>query len=217
VTVRQFATSVACVLLVFSSGAACFRSKLPPLEQYRLTPAAEPASIAAPSAVGPLPGSVAASRFGTPGVYGGPQIVDRVGDTGYGTYPNREWALPLGEMLGMLAEETIRAEPLGTAVVYDPASRRQFAYEWRGAVRQFEEVNRDGRVYASVQLEARLLRMADDSILWLGERRVELPVEDPSMTHIVEALSAAARQAMRELVLDAKTAARSVAAEHSPP
>lgn len=214
---RSLAALPALALLLIAGATGCFRSKLPPLEQYRLAPANPNATLSAPSTGGPLPGSVAASRFSTPGVYGGAQIVYRIGETGYGTYPNREWALPLGEMLGMLAEETIRAEPLGSAVVYEPASRRQFAYEWRGAVRQFEEVNRDKRVYASVHLEARLLRMADDSILWLGDRSVELPVPDPSMTNIVEALSTAARQVMRELVLDAKTAARSVAAEHTPP
>jgi ABC-type uncharacterized transport system auxiliary subunit len=204
---------LAASLLAVAAG--CFRSKLPPLEQYRLAPA--PPSAASPPAEGPLPGSVAVSRFDTPGVYGGAQIVYRIGDTGYGTYPNREWALPLGEMLGMLAEETIRAEPLGTTVVYDPASRRQFGYDWRGSVRQFEEVNRDRQVFVSVHLEARLVRMADDSILWLGERQLEVSVPDPTMTNIVDSLSTAARRVMRELVLDAKTAARSVAAENSPP
>jgi ABC-type uncharacterized transport system auxiliary subunit len=160
---------------------------------------------------------VAISPFLTPGVYGGDQIVYRIGDTGYGSYPNREWALPLGEMLGMLAEETIRADPLGTGAVYDPGTRRQFAYDWRGAVRRFEEVNRDDQVFVSVHLEARLLRISDDSIVWLGDRSVELPVPRPTMTSIVDSLSAAARQAMRDLVSDAKTAARKVSHDDSTP
>ena len=209
--------SIAASALLVTMVGACFGSKLPPLEQYRLAPAGDPSGLSGSDSNGPLPGSVAVSRFITPGVYGGASIVYRIGETGYGSYPNREWALPLGEMLGMVAEETIRNEPLGTAVVYDPSSRRQFGYEWRGSVRQFEEVNRGKQVLVSVQLEARLIRMADDSILWMGERSVEAPVPQPSMTNIVDALSTAARQAMRELVLDAKTAARSVAAEDSTP
>jgi len=203
--------------LVLCGSSACFRSKLPPLEQYRLAPAPATANAGVDNMAGPLAGSVAVSRFLTPGVYGGDQIVYRIGDTGYGSYPNREWALPLGEMLGMLAEETMRADPLGTAVVYDPASRRQFAYQWQGAVRQFEEVNRDDRVFVSVHLEARLLRTADDSIIWIGDRSAELPVPRPNMTNIVDSLSAAARQVMRELVIDAKTAARKVSADHDTP
>lgn len=195
---------------------ACFRSKLPPLEQYRLAPTPA-ADMRASSATGPLDGSVAVSRFLTPGVYGGDQIVYRIDETGYGSYPNREWALPLGEMLGMLAEETMRIDPLGSAAVYDPASRRQFAYQWQGSVRQFEEVNRDDRVFVSVHLEARLLRTADDSILWIGDRSEELPVPRPSMTNIVDSLSAAARHVMRDLVADAKTAARRVSANDSTP
>jgi ABC-type uncharacterized transport system auxiliary subunit len=211
---RRIAILAVGALLLSSSG-ACFRSKLPPLEQYRLAPAPTPPP--ATNAEGPLPGSVAVSRFLTPGVYGGDQIVYRIDDTGYGSYPNREWALPLGEMLGMLAEETIRADPIGTTAVYSPPSKRQFAYEWQGAVRQFEEVNRDDRVFVSVHLEARLMRTVDDSILWIGERSAELPVPQPSMTNIVDSLSAAARQVMRELVSDAKTAARKVSADHPTP
>jgi ABC-type uncharacterized transport system auxiliary subunit len=217
ITSRRVVARAAGTALLIALGAACFRSKLPPLEQYRLAPAPTATALASSPVPGPLPGSVAVSRFNTPGVYGGAQIVYRIGETGYGTYPNREWALPLGEMLGILAEESIRAEPLGSAVVYEPATRRQFGYEWKGSVRQFEEVNRDRQVFVSVHLEARLLRMADDSILWLGERHVELPVPQPTMINIVDALSTAARQAMRELVLDAKTAARSVAAKDSLP
>lgn len=213
---RRLVACCAGALLILGSS-ACFRSKLPPLEQYRLAPAPEAAGAATANGTGPLPGSVAVSRFLTPGVYGGDQIVYRIGETGYGSYPNREWALPLGEMLGMLAEETIRADPLGTAAVYDPPSKRQFAYEWQGAVRQFEEVDRDERVFVSVHFEARLLRTVDDSILWIGDRSVELAVPRPSMTNIVDSLSAAARQVMRELVVDAKTAARRVSANDSTP
>lgn len=215
---RLAAFILAAFLLVHAS--ACFRSKLPPLEQYRLAPASQSTASAVGSEsnhAGPLAGSIAVSRFLTPGVYGGSQIVYRIGATGYGSYPHREWALPLGEMLGMLAEETIRAEPLGASAVYDPASMRQFAYEWQGSVRQFEEVNRDDLVFVSVHLEGRLLRTADDSILWLGDRQVELAVPRATMTNIVDSLSSAARQVMRELVTDAKSAAKAwPEAEHTP-
>jgi len=194
----------------------CFRSRLPPLEQYRLSTASENAAGTSLDK-GPLAGSIAISPFITPGVYGGDEIVYRIGDTEYGTYPNREWALPLGDMLGMLAEETIRENPLGNVGVYDPESRRQFDFLWQGAVREFEEVNRGNRVFAAVRLEARLLRSNDDSIIWRGDRSVERPVADPTMTRIVEELSAAAREAMRALVSEAKTAASKLSARTAPP
>jgi ABC-type uncharacterized transport system auxiliary subunit len=206
------------IVLLLLAGAAggCFGNKLPPLEQYRLAPSPDSTALGNPPN-GPLPGSIAISKFLTPGIYGGDQIVYRIGETGYGTYPSREWALPLGEMLGLLAEETLRRDPIGTEAVYGPASRQQFEYEWRGTVKEFEEVNRDNRVYASVKLEARLLRTADDSIIWRGERSAERPVPDPTMSNIVDEISTAARQVMRELALDAKTAARSLSADNSPP
>jgi hypothetical protein len=61
------------------------------------------------------------------------------------------------------------------------------------------------------------MRTVDDSIIWIGDRSAELPVPQPSMTNIVDSLSAAARQVMRELVSDAKTAARKVSADHHTP
>ena len=204
------------LLLLAGAAGGCFGNKLPPLEQYRLAPSPDSTALGNPPN-GPLPGSIAIAKFLTPGIYGGDQIVYRVGETGYGTYPSREWALPLGEMLGLLAEETLRHDPIGTEAVYGPASRQQFEYEWRGTVKEFEEVNRDNRVYASVKLEARLLRTADDSIIWRGERGVERPVPDPTMSNIVDEISSAARQVMKELALDAKTAARSLSADNSPP
>lgn len=203
-------------LLLAGAAGGCFGNKLPPLEQYRLAPAPDAPAIGTQSN-GPLPGGIAIARFLTPGVYGGDQIVYRIGETGYGSYPSREWALPLGEMLGMLAEETIRREPIGTDAVYGPTSRQQFEYEWRGAVKEFEEVNRDNTVFASVKLEVRLLRTSDDSIIWRGERSAERPVPNPTMSSIVDEISTAARQVMRELVLDAKTAARSLSENNSPP
>lgn len=194
----------------------CFRSRLPPLEQYRLSAASESAASTTLEK-GPLAGSVAITPFITPGVYGGDEIVYRIGETEYGTYPNREWALSLGDMLGMMAEEAMSENPLGNAAVYDPASRRQFDFLWQGAVREFEEVNRGDRVFAAVRLEARLLRTNDDSIIWRGDRSVERPVADPTMTRIVEELSAAAREAMRALVSEAKTAASKLSLRSSPP
>ena len=91
------------VLALGLLGVACFRSRtVAPIERYRLLPtAAETASVAPSVSAADLPdGSVAVSRYVTPGLYGERGIVYRVGESGYATYLSREWAIPLGEMLG---------------------------------------------------------------------------------------------------------------------
>lgn len=190
------------------AAAGCVSGRLPAIEQYRLISDSDSlGSGVAPAGDGALPGAVAVHRFDTPGIYGNDQIVYRVESSGYGSYPTREWAIPLGAMLGIMAEEELRAGRLGPDAVYDPQSLRHYQFEWRSSVREFEEVNRGGQVYASVHLESRLLRAADDSMIWRGDRKIERLVPDPTMGRIVEALSAAAREALRDLVADARTAA----------
>jgi ABC-type uncharacterized transport system auxiliary subunit len=150
---------------------------------------------------------VAIARYATPGVYGGRGIVYRVEDTEYGVYPTREWAIPLGEMLAMLTEDVMRREPLATeGAVYNPPSRRAFTYLWRGSVSQFEEVVRGKEIFAGVQLEVRLVRIADDSVLWSGERRLERPVAKATMPSIVEALSLLGNEVVASLVQEARSA-----------
>lgn len=199
--------------------AGCIRgSTLPPLERYRLTEPTDSTSTAPAAAYVPaLDGRISVARFDTPGIYGDENIVYRVGATDYGAYPNREWALPLSEMLGMMAERVLRQESLGSDAVFEPRGREQFAYEWRGAVRQFEEVDENRSIRVAVSLEARLLRSGNDSLLWRGERRVEEEVSDHSMGGIVEAMSRAAHRALTELAQDAKTAVGRVAADSTAP
>jgi ABC-type uncharacterized transport system auxiliary subunit len=154
----------------------------------------------------PLRGRISVSRFETPGIYDDENIVYRIGDSEYGAYGSREWALPLGDMLGIMAEQVLRRQDLAQDAVFEPRSRDQFAYQWRGSVRQFEEVDEGSTIRAAVHLEARLLRVSDDSLLWHGDRLVEITVTEHTMPRIVGALSEAAQSALEELARQAKTA-----------
>lgn len=193
--------------------AACFGGTVPATELYRLHPVAD--SLASRNGAHPLiSGTIAIARYSTPGVYGGRGIVYRVEESEYGVYPNREWAIPLGEMLATLTEDVLKGDPLSDgAAVYNPPSRRTFTYLWRGSVTQFEEVVRGKKVSAAVQLEVRLVRIADDSVMWVGERRLERPVPAPSMPAIVETLSTLAGEVVASLVQEARLAAPRIAAD----
>ncbi len=206
-------------LLSASTFGGCF-GKLPAREMFRLSVDAPPAAVAHGSALptpavpdsagrlsAPLRGALAVEPYVTPGLYGDPGIVYRVGESAYGAYPSREWAIPLGEMLGMIAESVLSVHPISThPPVFDPPSTRGHAYVWRGTVRQFEEVNRGKQVFVAVRLDATIVRAGSDSLVWNGSASLERAVPQPTMQAIVESLSALARDATVQLAADARTA-----------
>ena len=199
----------------------CLRSRpVPPIEMYRLLPtAAETASAGAIASHPGLPdGSVAIASYVTPGLYGQRGIVYRVGESGYAAYPSREWAIPLGEMLGRRTADLLQERPLVRGgAMFDPPTRRAFTYSWRGTVREFEEIDRGNDVFVAVHLEASLVRIEDDSIVWSGGARAERPVPSGTMDGIVAAMSAATDEVMLALLDSARVSIRQKSANGSEP
>lgn len=199
--------------LVAALSAGCIRGRLPPREFYRL---AAPDSVvpAAGAIPPPLSGSIAVAAYDTPGIYGSGGIVYRVGASQYGVYPSREWAIPLGEMLGMLTETAVGARGLTSGrVEFDPPLGGGSVYAWRGAVREFDEVDGVRTVSTAVSLAVQLVRIADDSVVWSGAAREAEPVlEARSMDSVVAALSAATARALARLADEAAAAMRRLAA-----
>ena len=199
-------------ILAAAVTAGCFGGTLPARELYRLRPLAAPALSAPSQPSGPSAQAggrpwVLVEPYVTPGLYADPQIVYRVGETSYGTYANREWAIPLATMLGSLTVEALRASPATAGQVSDdPAVLGSGGLIWRATVREFEEVDRGKTVSAAAHLEALLIRAADDSVLWQGAARLEQRVPQPTMAAVVDALSTLAASAITKLVRDAEGA-----------
>lgn len=214
-TAMRSATRILVAAAMLSFASACIRGTVPARELYRLR-LPEPAGEVRPAVGAPaaaLEGSIAIAPYETPGLYDERGIVFRVGESAYGVYPSREWALPLGEMLGMLTEPALAGARLAAdGARYDPPSRRSHAFLWRGAVREFEEVNRGNDVLAAVHLEATLIRAETDSVLWNGSARRERAVAQPTMDRIVQTLSDLAAEVMAELARDAAAKARAPSA-----
>lgn len=183
-------------------GALFPRDPLPAREMYRLR-LPDSTSIPVMAVNGgslPIDGSLAIAPYETPGLYGERGIVFRVGQTAYGAYPSREWAVPLAEMLGSLTESVLERNPISREqAVYDPPSRRSHTYIWRGTVREFEEVDAGSTVSVAVRLDIKLIRSADDSLIWSGSERVERSVTQPTMDNIVSAMSDAAIEVIAKL------------------
>lgn len=205
------------VIVLAGAQPACFGGAVSMPELYRLTPVERPASPeGSTNSTALTAGSIAISEYHAPGVYGGHGIVYSVEGAGYGVYPNREWAIPLSEMLGVLTENILARHPiLDGPSVYRPTSTRAFTYEWRGSVREFAEVIRGKTVYAVVHLEVSLVRTADDVVLWTSSRRMEraVPGAGKKMPDIVATLSDLAHNVVMELSAEAA----SVLARPTPP
>ena len=192
----------------------CFRGKLPPREFYRLTVPDSLARTSGRSAPAPLSGSVAIVAYATPGIYGSGSVVYRVGSSAYGVYPTREWAIPLGEMLGAMTETVMQHRGFSSGrALFDPAVPRREQYEWRGMVREFDEVDESASVSAAVTVAAQLVRVADDSVLWAGAaRETQAVAESRKIESVIAALSVASSRAITRLTDDAASALRRVSA-----
>ena len=209
--------SLAALYATLAMLAGCIHGKLPPQEYYRLHLPEPTDSIAAatPEATAPslTAGGIAILPYVAPGLYGDRNIVFRVDDSSYGSYPNREWALPVSTMLGMFTEDIFRAHPLTRdPAVFDPPSPHAYAYVWRGLVRELEEVDRGQQVFAVVRLDARLLRAKDDSVLWAGSARLERLVPEGTMPAIVSMLSQLSAEVIAQLQEAARVAVMGPAA-----
>jgi uncharacterized lipoprotein YmbA len=151
-------------------------------------------------------------------VYGEDAIVYRSGPATYGAYPTREWAIPLSEMLGTMTQEILEQRRMtASRVSFGATVSRDAAYQWRGTVREFDEVDSPTSVSASVSLAARLVRDADDSVIWSGVAKETQSVgQTRSMEAVVEALSAAAARAITRLADEAAGDLRRLAAAGAP-
>ena len=195
-------------MTVVASGCIPEFLKKRPLEQYTLVfPHTEDGAP-----IGPRPpvlaGSLVIRPYVASGIYDRPGIVYRVDDFQLSAYPNREWAIPLRDMLGAITAEALRSRPLtAETAAFDPRAARTTDYQWRGTVREFEEVNRARQVLAAVHLEVEIIRSVNDSVIWKGSERIERPVPPPtnSMQRIVETLSALSADALTRLIDRART------------
>lgn len=206
---RAALTAVASLVAVLAAS-ACIRGTLPARQYFRLS---MPDSVAAATrdsaTVALATGTLGIAEYVTPGIYAGGGIAYRIGESEYGTYPSREWAIPLGQMLGVLTEGVLRRAPLtASPAIFNPPSLRSQTYVWRGTVREFEEVDRGRTVSAAVRIDASLVRSSDDSVVWSGSARREGAVPAPTMDAVVGTLSSLATETITALVAEADSALR---------
>jgi len=97
--------------------------------------------------------------------------------------------------------------------VFDPGVSRREQFEWRGTVREFDEVDEPSSVSVAVSLSAQLVRTADDSVIWAGAiRETERVAEPRKIESVIAALSSTASRAVARLRDDAASTLRRVAA-----
>jgi ABC-type uncharacterized transport system auxiliary subunit len=211
-TIRSLRSALLALALGWAA-AGCLGRRLPPIQYHRIELRDTTALRALPPHPAIAAGRTAVLAYRTPGIYGDRQIHYRLEGGEYGSYASREWALPLGTMLGVLTQDVLRLRPLTTGgTLFDPPSRAEAAYVWRGTVRELDEVVHGRAVHAAVALDLQLARASDDSVVWSGTARRERAVGGGTMEAIVTTLGALAAECVDEL---AARASRALAA--SPP
>ena len=204
------ALTAAASLVAVLAASACIRGTLPARQYFRLSMPDSVAAATRDSSTAALAtATLGIAEYVTPGIYAGGGIAYRIGESEYGTYPSREWAIPLGQMLGVLTEGVLRRAPLTMSpAIFNPPSLRSQTYVWRGTVREFEEVDRGRAVSAAVRIDASLVRSSDDSVVWSGSARREGAVPAPTMDAVVGTLSSLATETITALVAEADSAVR---------
>lgn len=204
------ALTAAASLVAVLAASACIRGTLPARQYFRLSMPDSVAAATRDSSTAALAtATLGIAEYVTPGIYAGGGIAYRIGESEYGTYPSREWAIPLGQMLGVLTEGVLRRAPLtASPAIFNPPSLRSQTYVWRGTVREFEEVDRGRTVSAAVRIDASLVRSSDDSVVWSGSARREGAVPAPTMDAVVGTLSSLATETITALVAEADSALR---------
>jgi ABC-type uncharacterized transport system auxiliary subunit len=202
------------MVVTLAAVSGCIRGTIPAREMYRLTlpdsvglevPRFDgaPTGGGGGSIVRPvLDGTLGVVAYETPGLYGESSIVFRLGDGEYGAYPSREWALPLGDMLGHITARIAAGHGLTRDLpLYAPPSPRSQTYLWRARVREFEEVDRGKQVFVSVRIDASIVRTRDDSVVWSATAGRERPVVPGNeMSAVVRTMSVAAASVLDELL-----------------
>jgi uncharacterized lipoprotein YmbA len=195
-------------LAAVAASAACVSGKVAPRELWRLDPPAVESGdggVTQASGTAPLAGApLEIALYETPGLYGDHAIAYRVDESRYGTYRTRDWAMPLGQMLSARTAALLRHQQVAPIVLEsDAPSPTRTGWRWEGTVREFEEVDRKSGVSVAVALDVVLRRAENDSVVWRGARKLERPVESPSMTNVVAALSATSDSVITALARDA--------------
>ena len=198
--------SIALAAVVLLAG-GCIKSLFgpprPPLEQYVLDVQHGEPPPAVPALRAVVPGTLTITPYVTRGLYDDPGIVFRIDDLQLSAYTGRrEWAIPLREMLGTITQEILRGKPLTNEPADFDSRSREGDYQWRGTVREFEEVDRGQQVLAAVRLDVEIIRSANDSVVWRGSERIERAVAPPtnSMNRVVETLSTLTSEVLNTLI-----------------
>lgn len=181
------------------------RRGVPPLEMLRLHPVALDSMRVASRPV--VNGDIVVRPYVADGVLSTRAVTYQLADGRYGEYPTREWAARPGDMLAERTGERLRARGFTTGRVHvAPGDRRDAPWLWEGRVAELTERATRSELSGVVEVEARLVRLADGRVLWSGTARRTVPARGETMDAVVRAISEAAAAALDALIGEASGA-----------
>ncbi len=114
-------------------------------------------------------------------------------------YQQHRWDSDPATMLSALAQRELQQTGVFAQVLLVPYLGNA-DYVLRGQVLSFSEVDYQGGVKARVGIGLTLLRMPDRKVAWSAQRQVENVVQEQGVPGVVNALNAATKQILDEMI-----------------
>ena len=114
-------------------------------------------------------------------------------------YQQHRWDADPASMLAALAQRELQQTGVFAQVWLAPY-HGDVDYVLRGQVLSFSEVDYQGGVKARVALGLTLLRLPDRKAAWSAQRQVESAVQEQGVPAVVNALNAATKQILDEMI-----------------
>ena len=138
-------------------------------------------------------------HFRAPEMLRDDRIAYFVSPTQMNFYDHHRWGSDPATLLSEYAAQWLDSTGVFTQVKMLPA-HEHVDYTLGGSILSFEEVDAGGSPRVRMGLALALVRMSDHKLVWSGEQRQEVPLQEHGVDGVASALNTASAQALREMV-----------------
>ncbi len=138
-------------------------------------------------------------HFRAPQVLRDDRIAYYVSPTQMNFYEHHRWGSDPATLLSEYTAQWLDSTGVFTQVKMLPAHER-VDYTLGGSILSFEEVDAEGSAKVRLGLALSLVRTSDHKLVWSGEQRQEVPLQEHGVEGVASALNTASAQVLRDMV-----------------
>ncbi len=138
-------------------------------------------------------------HFRAPEMLRDDRIAYYVSPTQMNFYEHHRWGSDPATLLSEYTAQWLDSTGVFTQVKMLPAHER-VDYTLGGSILSFEEVDAEGSAKVRLGLALSLVRTSDHKLVWSGEQRQEVPLQEHGVEGVASALNTASAQVLRDMV-----------------